>query len=167
MGIMERRRTVRKIFIVLLALIAAVWLLFAVAGALLFAAERAEMKENIQIHTETEPIYNHFPDLPETSEMQWCSKSSEGIGLTTTTVYIFSFYNHDISNELQEMDIKNESEDIELHFTPDGINEEQKWRRVENAKYAFQTGIKDTSKMYTTVYINDAGTILYIEAIGD
>lgn len=35
--------------------------------------------EEVQIRTETEPIYNHFPDLPGTSKMQWCSESSKGI----------------------------------------------------------------------------------------
>lgn len=149
----------RRIFIVLSGLI--------VAGGILFAIEGAGRKEDVPIHTETEPIYNHFPDLPKTSEMQWCSRASGGIGLTTTTVYLFAFYNDDISDELQEMKVKNESEDIELYFAPAGMNQEQKWRYVENAKSAFQSGIMSTQKMNTTVYINEAGTILYIEAIGD
>lgn len=126
-----------------------------------------KMKENIKIRTDIEPIYNHFPGLPETSEIQWCSRTSDGIGLTTVKLNIFAFYDHDISNKLQDMGIENQSRDMELYFVPDGMNGDEKWRYIENAKFAFQTDIKDTKKMNTTVYINDAGTILYIEAIGD
>ncbi len=153
----------RKIPIILSGVAVAV--LFA-AGVFLVAGG-FKMKGNIQIRTDTQPIYNHFPGLPETSEIQWCSRSSDGIGLTTVQIYIFAFYSHDISNELQDMGIENQSRDIELYFDPDGINGDQKWRCIENAKFAFQTDIKDTQKMNTTVYINDSGTILYIEAIGD
>lgn len=152
----------KKISIVLFVLLS----LFVVGGVFL-AVEGIRMKESIQVRIETEPIYNHFPDLPETSKIQWCSRSSEGIGLTTTTIYIFAFYDHDISKDLQEMEVRSTDEDIELYFTPDGINKNQKWRYIENAKFAFQTGIKSTQKMNTTIYINDEGTILYIEAIGD
>lgn len=153
----------RKISIVFVLLL----LVVAVTGVILLATEGVKMKENIQIHTETEPIYNHFPDLPETSEIQWCSRSSEGVGLTTTTVYFFAFYDHDVSNELQGMVIQNQDEDVALYFVPAGINENEKWRHVENARIAFQTSIKITQKMQTNVYINESGTILYIEAIGN
>ena len=149
----------KEILITLLGLMAAGMVLFAVIGAV--------RKEDIQIRTETGPIYNHFPDLPETSQMQWCSRSSRGIGLVTTWVYIFAFYDQDIGGELQDMEIRGESEEIELYFVPDGISGNEKWRMLENAEVAFQTGIKDTRKMGTIVYINEAGTILYIEAVGD
>ena len=157
----------RKIFSVQLGLLIVAGILFSAAGVILFAAERVKMNDNIQIRTETEPIYNHFPDLPKTSEIQWCSRTSDGIGLTAVKLYFFAFYDYDVSNELQEMKIENQGEDIELYFVPDGIHKDEKWRHVENAGFAFQTDIKDTEKMYTTVYINDTGTILYIEAIGD
>lgn len=149
----------KKIIIVLLVLAAAMCVIFAAAGAM--------SEENIQIRTETEPIYNHFPDLPETAEIQWCSRTSQGIGLTTVKLYFFAFYDHDISNELKGMKIESRSGTIDLQFVPEGIKEDDKWRQVENAGSAFQTGIKDTRKMNTTVYINEAGTVLYIEAIGE
>lgn len=152
----------RKILIVLLGL-AAGGVFFAAA---FLAALGAKGKESIRTGIETAPIYNHFPDLPETSEIQWCSKSSGGIGLTTTTLYIFAFYDHDVCRELQEMGVKDESEEIELYFVPDEVAG-QKWRGVENADFAFQTGIRNTQKMNTTVYVSEAGTVLYIEAIGD
>ena len=155
----------RKIFMILAGL-AAVWVIFSAAAAILFMSEEARTEENILIRTESEPIYNLFPDLPETSEIQWCSRSSGGIGLTTTRIYFFAFYDEDVSRELQEMKMENK-EDIELHFFPDGVSKDEKWRYVENGWAAFQTGIKDSEKMYTTVYINEAGTILYVEAIGD
>ena len=157
----------RKSFTVLFGLLIAIGVLVSAAGVILLAVDRGKMNDNIQIRTETEPIYNHFPDLPKTSEIQWCSRTSDGIGLTTVKLYFFAFYDYDISNKLQEMKIENQGENIELHFIPDGIHKDEKWRHVENAEFAFQTDIKDTEKMYTTVYINDTGTILYIEAIGD
>ena len=165
-GIPERRRAVRKTFIVVIACIVLLGLL-SVAGAVLFMEDSLKPEENPQIHTETEPIYNHFPGLPETSEIQWCSWTSSGIGLTTIKVYIFAFYDRDISNELQDMGIESRGEQVELYFVPEGIDGDEKWRRVENAGNAFQTGIKDTEKMNTVVYINDTGTVLYIEAIGE
>lgn len=126
-----------------------------------------ETAEDIQIRTETEPIYNHFPDLPGTSKMQWCSESSKGIGLSTVRVYIFAYYDHDISSELQGMKISSEKTAIDLYFVPEGISRDQKWKCVEDAPFAFQEDIKDTRKKNTAVYINEQGTILYIEAIGD
>ena len=48
---------------------------------------------------ETEPIYNHFPDLPETSKMQWYGEASGGIGLNTVRVSVFAYYDHDITGE--------------------------------------------------------------------
>lgn len=149
----------RKIVIILLGL--------AAAGGIFFVSKAFRTKESVQIRTETEPIYNHFPDLPQTSKIQWCSKSSGEIGLTTTTIYIFAFYDYDISSELQDMEIEPQSQNPELYFVPNEINMEQKWRHVENANLAFQSSIKITQLMNTTVYINESGTILYIEAIGN
>lgn len=149
----------KKLIIVLVVLAAAICVIFAAAGA--------KKEENIEIHTETDPIYNHFPDLPETSAIQWCSRTSDGIGLTTVKLYFFAFYDHDVTNELKEMKIESGSETIELQFVPEGVKEDEKWRHVGNAGCAFQTGIKDNRKMNTTVYINEAGTVLYIEAIGE
>ena len=123
--------------------------------------------EDIQIRTETEPIYNHFPDLPVTSEMQWCSESSGGIGLNTVKVYVFAYYDHDITSELQGMKFDDHETVVDLHFVPEGMSREQKWKCAENAPFAFQEDIKDTQKMNTTVYINEQGTILYLEAIGE
>lgn len=84
----------------------------------------------------------------------------------TTTLYIFSFYNEDISDTLQGMTIDDKAATIELYYEPEEVRG-QKWRLVENAAFAFQTGIKDTKKMYTNVYLNASGTILYVEAVGD
>ena len=49
----------------------------------------------------------------------------------------------------------------------EGISREQKWKSVEDASFAFQEDIKDTWKMNTAVYIDETGTVLYMEAIGD
>jgi len=163
-----RRKTVKKIlsgFAVTGCVFFAVGVVFPAVAFLV--SGNYKPKEDVQMRTDTEPIYNHFPGLPETSEIQWCSRTSAGIGLTTLKLHIFSFYDHDISSALQDMEIENQSGDVEFDFVPDSINGNEKWRHVENANFAFQAGIKDTEKMYTTVYINEAGTILYIDAIGD
>ncbi len=132
-----------------------------------YLPEEAGENIDIEIRTETEPIYNHFPDLPGTSEMQWCSEVSEGIGLTTVRLYLFAYYDHDISGELQGMQVGGREDAIDLYFVPEGISREQKWKSVEDAPFAFQADIRDTQKMNTAVYINETGTILYMEAIGD
>ncbi len=68
----------------------------AIAGVLLavvvLTARGAKGEEAVMTSTETAPIYNHFPDLPETTQIKWCSKSSGGIGLVTTKLYIYAFY---------------------------------------------------------------------------
>ncbi len=89
--------------------------------------------------------------------------------MTTTTLYFFAFYDRDVSGELREMEIDSQGEDIELHFLPDGINENEKWRRAESAGNVFplQTGVRESARFYASVYINEAGTILYVEAVGD
>ena len=99
--------------------------------------------------------------------MQWCSESLEGIGLNTVRLYLFAYYDHDISGELQGMNVSDQEDAIDLYFVPEGMSGEQKWRMVEDALFAFQADRKDTQKMNTAVYINETGTILYMEAIGD
>ncbi|MDE7223423.1 MAG: hypothetical protein K2O34_06545 [Acetatifactor sp.] len=156
----------KKISIVLTAMLG---LVAAIVGTVLFAAG-VRGKENLQIHTETQPIYNHFPDLPGTPEVQWCSRTSEGVGLTTVEIYFFAFYDHDVSNELQDVKIKNQSENIELYFIPEGMSENEKWRQVEcpkSAPFSLQTGVKESARFYAEVYINEAGTVLYVEGVGD
>ncbi len=152
----------KRIYIILLVLITGV----VCFGLLVLLALGAKGKDSVMTSTETGPIYNHFPDLPKTSEIKWCSKSSGGIGLVTTTIYIFAFYDEDISNALQGMTIDDETAEIELYYVPEEVKG-QKWRPVENASFAFQTGIKDTKKMCTDVYLNEVGTILYVKAMGD
>lgn len=152
----------KRICIILLVL--AVGVACFVLVALFALGEKG--KDSVMTSTETEPIYNHFPDLPKTSEIKWCSQSSGGIGLVTTTLYIFAFYNEDISDTLQGMTIDDKAATIELYYEPEEVKG-QKWRLVENAAFAFQTDLKDTQKMYTNVYLNASGTILYVEAVGD
>ncbi|MDE7208072.1 MAG: hypothetical protein K2N90_13110 [Lachnospiraceae bacterium] len=168
---MKKNGVMKKNFITWLkfaAAILAVGIIFLVTATGIYIASIViNTVKPIQVRTDTEPIYNHFPDLPETSEIQWCSKSSEGIGPITTYIYIFAFYDDDIGKELRDMNIKDGNEDIELYFVPEGIDVDQKWKFVEGAGFAFQNEIKDTRKMYTNVYINETGTILYIEAVGD
>ena len=156
----------RRIFIAVSVLIIGARVLFMAAGGVVFMAERIKRDAPPQIHTESDPICHHFPELPEATEIQWCSQTSDGMGLTTIKLYFFAFYDYDVSTELQDMGMEGEGEHIELYFVPDGINADEKWRLVENAGLVFQTGIKDTRKLYANAYINETGTILYVEAIG-
>lgn len=87
-------------------------------------------------------------------------------GADNNKIIFFAFYDYDVSTELQDMGMEGEGEHIELYFVPDGINADEEWRLVENAGLVFQTGIKDTRKLYANAYINETGTILYVEAIG-
>ena len=99
---------------------------------LVLAALDTKGKESVMTSTETRPIYEHFPDLPEASGIQWCSRTSGGIGPSMVRLHIFAFYDHDISGELQEMTVKNEYEDIESYYAPDEIKG-QRWKPVETA----------------------------------
>ena len=139
-------------------------------GLLVLGVRIAIGKDTIMTSTETGPIYNHLPDLPETSEIAWCSRSTGGIGLVNHWLYIFAFYDHDISSELssklQEVTVEDACVDIELYYAPDEVKG-QKWRHFENAQFAFQDDIALTEKMSTQVYINETGTILYVETYWD
>lgn len=135
-------------------------------GLLVLCALGAKGRDSVMTSTETGPIYNHFPDLPKTSEIEWCSRSTGGIGLANHWLYIFAFYDHDVSSELQEMTVEDACADIELYYAPDEVKG-QKWRYFENAQFAFQDDIAVTDKMSTQVYINETGTILYVEVYWD
>lgn len=155
------KKDMKKIGILLLA--AACGVCFVL---LAMAALGAKGKDSVMTSTEAGPIYNHFPDLPRASGIEWCSRTSGGIGLSVVRLYFFAFYDHDISGELQDMTVKNECVDIEWYYAPDDVKG-QKWKPVENAGFAFQGDIETAEKMSTSVYINEAGTILYVEAVGD
>lgn len=132
----------------------------------LFAITKGRKPDEKQIRTDVEPIYNHFPGLPATDDIQWCSRTSDGIGLTTVWVYVFAFYDYDVGAELGEEGSLNEKTDF--YFLPEELTESSsKWRKLENMGAVFQAGIRDSEKMYVSVYINDAGNIIYMEAVGD
>ena len=136
----------------------------------LFAITKEERPDEKQIRTDVEPIYNHFPGLPATDDIQWCSRTSDGIGLTTVWVYAFAFYDYDVGAALGGTGILNEKTDF--YFWPeDLVDSNSKWRKLEDkeivSQSGFQSGIKDGEKMVISVYINEAGNIIYIEAVGD
>lgn len=138
-------------------------------GLSVLCALGAKGKDSVMTSTETGPIYNHFPDLPETSKIEWCSRSTGGIGLVNHWLYIFAFYDHDISSELQEMTVGDVCEGLELYYEPDEVRGQQ-WRSLgkeQHATYAFQDDIAVTDKLSTQVYINETGTLLYIDAYWD
>lgn len=135
-------------------------------GLLALLVQEIKGRDSVMISKETGPIYNHFPDLPETSEIAWCSRTKGGLGLVNHWLYVFAFYDHDIRGELQEMTVGDMCEDIELYYAPAEVKG-QSWRSLEKDQFAFQEGIAMTKKMITQVYINDTGTILYVEAYWD
>ncbi|MCH5344050.1 MAG: hypothetical protein J1E64_08425 [Acetatifactor sp.] len=141
-------------------------LIILVMGIVLFAITKEKEPDEKQIRTDVEPIYDHFPGLPTTESIQWCSRTSNGIGLTTVWVYAFAFYDYDVGAELGGEGILNEKTDF--YFLPEDLTgSSSMWRELEDMGVAFQAGIKDSEKMYTSVYINEAENIIYMEAVGD
>ena len=135
-------------------------------GIALFAIMKEKEPDEKQIRTDVEPIYNHFPGLPATDDMQWCSRTSSGIGLTTVWIYVFAFYDYDVGAELGGEGVFNEKTDF--YFLPeDLVDSNSKWRKLEDMGDAFQAGIKLSEKMGVSIYINEAGNIIYMEAVGD
>lgn len=125
--------------------------------------EKAEEK---QIYTDAEPVYKRFPDLPEGGSIQWCSRASGGIGLSTVRMYIFAFYDRDISGGFSDEEASDAEPDF--YFVPENLaGGDDGWRRLENMGTAFQSGIKNGERIYTDVYINGAGNIIYMEAVWD
>ena len=155
----------KKIIISILGL-----LIILVIGIVLFAITKEKGQDEKQIRTDVEPIYNHFPGLPATDDIQWCSQTSDGIGLTTVWIYVFAFYDYDVGAELGGEGILNYKTDF--YFWPeDLVDSNSKWRKLEDkeivSQSGFQSGIKDSEKMVISVYINEAGNIIYMEAVGD
>ena len=145
-------------------------LIILVIGIALIAITKEKGQVEKQIRTDIEPVYNHFPGLPATDDIQWCSRTSGGIGLTTVWIYAFAFYDYDVGAELGGEGIFKEKTDF--YFLPeDLVDSSSKWRELDNAEIAYQTGfqsgIKDSEKMVISVYINEAGNIIYLEAVGD
>lgn len=135
-------------------------------GIALFAITKEKEPDEKQIRTDIEPIYNHFPGLPATDDIQWCSRTSGGIGLTTVWIYVFAFYDYDVGTELGGEGILNEKTDF--YFLPeDLVDSNSKWRKVEDMGDAFQAGIKLSEIMGVSIYINESGNIIYMEAVGD
>jgi len=125
--------------------------------------------KDIQIRTEEEPIYNHFPSLPKAKEIQWCSKSSDGIGLVTTRLYIYAFYKEDVEPLIFSDNKKEVLEtDLSPYFLPENlIGKDITWFKVKDSFFYFQNGIADHNKMATDVYFSKEWNVIYVEAIGD
>lgn len=166
-----------KKLIPLLVLLFIVILAAGLAAGALF--RRFGEKEDYRIRTDTEPVYHHFPDLPRTEDMEWCSTSSGGIGLVTTRLYLYCWYDHDIREELLDLEPGQEIGQIEqierteqtldvFYFIPERLIEQpQVWSKLDYGDFAFQTGIKDGEKMNTMIYLSADGTVLCLEAVGD
>ena len=160
MGII-RGRTLKKVIISILGL-----LIILVMGIVLFTITKEKEQDEKQIRTDVEPIYNHFPGLPVTDDIQWCSRTSDGIGLTTVWIYVFAFYDYDVGAELGGEGSLIEKTDF--YFLPEElVDSNSKWRKLEDMGDAFQAGIKLSEIMGVSIYINEAGNIIYMEAVGD
>ena len=94
-------------------------LIILVIGIVLFAITKEKGQDEMQIRTDIEPIYNHFPGLPATDDIQWCSRTSGGIGLTTVWIYVFAFYDYDVGTELGAEGIVNEKNGF--YFLPEEL----------------------------------------------
>ena len=90
--------------------------------------------------------------------------------MTTVWIYVFAFYDYDVGAELGAEGIFNEKTDF--YFLPEElVDSNSKWRKLEDKEIVswsgFQPGIKDSEKKVISVYINEAGNIIYMEAVGD
>lgn len=132
-----------------------------------------EMKKtssnNIQIQTDTTPIYNHFPTLPETKKIEWYSEISDGIGPSTIELYIFASYDtsEKIDSFLQTVTISDEIGTGDFNYSPGIVDENEKWHEILDVPFCFQEGIPKTSLMNTKVYVNNTHTMLFVYAIGE
>ncbi len=132
---------------------------------MLFIGEKKAYQE-IQVRTDIESIYNHFPDFPRTEIVEWCAISSTGIGPTTIEIYVFAFYDYDVE-QLLETNLEEKISFINPPFFPDTLNRQYEgWNKV-NGAFLFQNKINKYKRMYTDVYVNTDCNIIYMEAIGD
>lgn len=141
-----------------------------ITGAALCAAaimsKPGEDMEEKQIRTDPEPIYKLFPDLPATDTVRWCSRASGGIGPSTVKLYVFAIYDYDVGAVFPGEEACMEM--TGFYFLPEELSENDlRWRKLENMETAFQSGIKNGERKYTDVYINEAGTVIYMEAVWD
>ena len=85
----------------------------------------SEPQQKVQILTELQPIYNHFPGLPQTERVEWCSTESEGIGPTTVNLYAFAFFTDDaaIDEILKQYALSENTVEISSPFYPKDVNQ--------------------------------------------
>ena len=130
---------------------------------------RTTSNNEVQIMTDTAPIYKHFPTLPKTDRIEWYSISSDGIGLSTVQLCVFSHYDSsaEIDDFLQEVTISDDASDIDFMSIPDSVDQNDTWNEVLEVPFCFQEGIPSTKLINTRVYVNSTRTIIYIDAIGE
>lgn len=127
-----------------------------------------DSNNNMQIKTDTIPIYNHFPTLPKTDNIEWYSVLSEGIGPTTVKLCVFAHYDSamEIDDFLRNVTLSNNTSDIDFVLVPDTVTKNETWQEILEVPFCFQEGIPDTKLMNTKVYVNSEHTIIFIDAIG-
>ena len=127
-----------------------------------------ESQTEIRIRTEREPIYNHFPGLPETEHVEWCSTTSDGIGPSTVNLYLFAFLTDAASMEdiINQGSLSDTDAMIDSIFLPEGLKENETWSHLLNVPFCFQEEVPITKRMSTEVYINSNRDIVYDLAIG-
>ena len=128
----------------------------------------SEPQQKVQIRTELQPIYNHFPGLPQTERVEWCSTESEGIGPTTVNLYAFAFFTDDaaIDEILKQYALSENTVEISSPFYPKDVNQNDAWQLIDNTPYCFQDELSPTRRMNTEVYVNSDSRIVFIHAIG-
>lgn len=128
-----------------------------------------EGKEELsEVKNDIKPIYNHFPDLPRTEKIEWCSSSSSGIGLTTVNLYFVAFYDSDVlREEMKKYDVAEDIEDVSVKVKTDKLNLSKiKFRKIKNNN-VFQETISGNNKMSTNAYVDFDNGILYVCAQGE
>lgn len=121
--------------------------------------------DNSKIKKDPQPIYNHFPTLPKTDNIEWYSTQSDGIGLVTTRLYVFAKYDNpeEIDKLLAGMSFAN-VKNMEFGFKSSYLKEDAKWFKLP---FDYQDGIEEHKKMIASAYVSGDNSVIYIEAVSD
>ena len=126
-------------------------------------------QEKSELRTDSEPIYDHFPGLPETERVEWRSVTHGGIGPSTVELYIFAFLTDDTAMDarIAQHSLSEDEVKIDSIFTPKDLDNGITWRQLLDVPFCFQENSPYKDLMHTKIYISNDRKIVFIYAIGE
>lgn len=128
----------------------------------------------LEITTDADPIVNRFPGLPENpTAFEWTSRDSDDLGLKTTWLYAYVFYEPGVLEEsfsaLNNADIDEATFADEFYFVPENLSDDNTgWKQIVPASSAdLQEGIDESQQWIIQVFVNYEKNVLYIHAARD